>query len=193
MDAYMGAKRIFVPPDSAQFEVRLNILQDGKSLVMATPRLRDGFYKVDLSVEEDLWPRVIKSSGIRRWGKKLKTDKSEIGKIDLLVTGAVGVSLEGERIGKGSGYFDWEYAILREVGCIDEKTKVIAVVHDLQVFDRIPWQHKDISVDIIVTPTRIMEVESSRSRPTGIEWQGLDRHTIAAMRPLRELARKISL
>lgn len=193
LNGYKEAKRIFIPPDTAQYEARLHILQDGKSLVMATPRLKDGFYEVDQSIKEDLWPRVIKSSGIRRWGKKLKTDKNAIGKIDLLITGAVGVGLDGERIGKGSGYFDWEYAILREVGCIDEKTPVIAVVHDLQVIDQLPWQDKDVSVDIIVTPTRIIEVVSLRTRPSGIEWKELDKHNITAMRPLRELAKKRSL
>ena len=42
MELYARAGRIFVPPDAAQFDTRLSILRDGKVLVMASPRLKDG-------------------------------------------------------------------------------------------------------------------------------------------------------
>ncbi len=189
LELYEKAKRIFIPPDSAQFDARLNVLRDRKVLVMATPRLKDGFYQAHPGTHEHLWPRSIKSSGIRKWGKKLKTSKDDIGKIDLMVTGAVAVSPDGERIGKGTGYFDWEYAILKEIGCIDGKTPVIALVHDLQVYRELPWQEKDVSVDFVITPTQVIKVESRRQRPEGLDWDQIDRHIIASMRPLRELAR----
>lgn len=190
LEAYAKARRVFVPPDSAQFEVRINILRDGKALVMATPGLKDGFYGADQSIPEHLWSRAIRSFGIRKWGRKLATTKNDIGEIDLLVTGAVAVSLCGERIGKGTGYFDREYAILREIGSIGTETPVVAVVHDLQVYERVPWQEKDVSVDFIVTPTRVITVESPRPRPSGIDWSQTDKRTIAAMRPLRELVKQ---
>jgi len=57
LEPYVKARRVFVPPDSAQFEVRLNVLQDGKALVMATPRLRDGFYVADQGIPQHLWAR----------------------------------------------------------------------------------------------------------------------------------------
>ena len=189
LDPYLKARRVFVPPDSAQLEVRLKVLGDGKVLVMATPRLRDGFYGADQSMPQHLWARGVRSFGIRGWGRKLATNKNDIGEIDLLVTGVVAVSLSGERIGKGTGYFDLEYAILREVGSIGAQTPVVAVVHDVQVYDELPWEENDVSVDFIVTPTRIIAVESPRPRPSGIDWHRLDGCTIAAMRPLRELTR----
>lgn len=185
---YVSARRVFVPPDSAQLEVRLNVLRDGKALVRATPRLRDGFYGVDKSVPERLWAGAVRSSGIMRWGRRLATTKDDIGEVDLMVTGAVAVSLGGERIGKGTGYFDWEYAILREIGSIVAETPVVALVHDLQVYDELPWQEKDVSVDFIVTPTRLITVDSPRPRPSGVGWHRTDGRTIAAMRPLKELA-----
>lgn len=187
---YMKANRVFVPPDSAQFKARLNIIRDGKSLVMATPRLKDGFYEVNQNVPEHLWSRSIRSFGIRKWGRKLKTTGKDMGNIDLLVTGAVAVSPNGERIGKGTGYFDWEYAILREIGSITTETPVMALVHDLQIYEELPWQVKDVSVDFIVTPTRIITVKSRRPKPSGIDWLQIDQRAIAAMRPLKELAKK---
>ena len=117
------------------------------------------------------------------------TAKNDIGEIDLPVTGAVAVSLRGDRIGKGTGYFDWEYAILREIGNIDAKTPTVAVVHDLQVYDELPWEAKDVSIDFIVTPTRTIRVESPRSRPSGIDWGRLHHGLVATMRPVRELAK----
>lgn len=189
IEFYKNAKRIFIPPDAAQFEARLSVLRDGKVLVMASPRLRDGFYEVHPGRLEHLWPRSIKSSGIRKWGKKLKTTKGDIGKINLMVTGAVAVSPNGERVGKGTGYFDWEYAILREIGCIDEETPIVALVHDLQVCEKLPFQEKDVSVNLIITPTRTLAAEACRIRPSGIDWDQMDRRTLASMRPLRELAR----
>lgn len=188
LKVYLNARRVFVPPDSAQFEVRLNILRDGKTLVMATPRLKDGFYEAVQTIPKYRWTQAIRSFGIQRWGRRLMTNKDDIGEIDLLVTGAVAVSLRGERIGKGTGYFDWEYAILREIGCIGAGTPIVAVVHDLQVYDKLPWEGKDVSVDFIVTPTRVIRVESPSLRPSGIDWCRLDKRVVAAMRPLKELA-----
>jgi len=190
LEVYVGARRVFVPPDSAQFEVRLNIVRDGKTLVMATPRLRDGFYGLDQNIPQHLWIQATRSYGIRRWGRRLTTSRDHVGKIDLLVTGAVAVSLGGERIGKGTGYFDWEYTILREIGSVTAETPIVAVVHDLQVYDELPWETKDISVDFIVTPTRTIRIQSPRPRPSGIDPRQLDKYVVAAMRPLRELAQR---
>ena len=41
----------------------------------------------------------------------------------------------GLRIGKGKGYADLEYAMLRTMGAIDENTPVVTSVHDSQVMD----------------------------------------------------------
>jgi 5-formyltetrahydrofolate cyclo-ligase len=188
LEPYGKAQRVFVPPDSAQFEVRLNILRDGKVLVMATPGLKDGFYWVDQSLPQNLWASAVRSFGVGKWSKKLATNKDDVGEIDLLVTGAVAVSPGGQRIGKGTGYFDWEYAILREIGSINAETPVVALVHDLQIYDELPYEEKDVSVDFIVTPRRIIKVQSPPPRPSGIDWHKLNERTIAAMRPLREIA-----
>ncbi len=188
LEVYIQARKVFVPPDMAQFEVRWNVLRDSKVLVMATPRLRDGFYEVNQSISRHLWTQAIRSSGIRKLGKRLITSKDDIGEIDLLVTGAVAVSLSGERLGKGTGYFDLEYAILREIDSTKAGTPIIVVVHDLQVYDELPWDEKDISVDFIVTPTQTIRIESPRPRPMGIAWHRLDKHVLAAMRPLKELS-----
>ena len=188
---YRTARTIMVPPDQAQLQVRINALSDGKRLIMATPGLRDGFYllkKGDIKVKD--LKQAARSSGARRFGKRMLTTQQEIGAVDLLITGAVAVDLQGGRIGKGSGYFDLEYMILREIGSINEETPVVALVDDLQVRERVPMEEKDVAVDVIVTPSRIITCEKTLTRPSGISWKQLDEKASKGMRPLKELRQK---
>lgn len=187
LEPYIGAGRVFVPPDQAQYPVRLNILRHWKTLVMATPGLKDGFYEIEKEACPALWEVAVRSYGISKHGKRLATSYEAVGRIDLMVTGAVAVSRRGERIGKGTGYFDWEYAILREITSVGDETPIIAVVHETQVYEELPWEAGDVSVDYIVTPERIIRVEDPRPRPQGIDWSRASKGLIAKMRPLREL------
>jgi len=179
-----------VPPDGAQLQARINLLQDRKRLIMATPGLRDGFYAITSNrLPPALWAKAVKTVGVTRYGRKLETTLGEIRRVDLLVTGAVAVSLQGDRIGKGTGYFDLEYMILREIGSVGEKTPVIALVDDVQIFEELPWKEKDVSIDLIVTATTSIPVHHPRPRPKGIDWLSLQPRHVKRMRPLRELDR----
>jgi 5-formyltetrahydrofolate cyclo-ligase len=190
LEIYQRAKTVMVPPDQAQLQVRINAVMDGKRLVMATPGLRDGFYLLHKSeIKAREWKDATRSSGVRRFGKKLATTHREIGTVDLMATGAVAVGLQGERIGKGSGYFDLEYMILREIGSVDETTPICALVDDCQVVEEVPIEEKDVAVDFICTPTRIITTKRSLSRPTKIPWGPLNERYIKGMRPLQELRR----
>ena len=44
------------------------------------------------------------------------------------------VYVSGWRIGKGEGYADLEYGMMRCMGAVDENTPVITTVHDCQVW-----------------------------------------------------------
>jgi 5-formyltetrahydrofolate cyclo-ligase len=190
LEVYQQARTIMVPPDQAQLQVRINALLDGKRLIMATPGLRDGFYLLEKEyVKIKDWRMAVRSSGVQRFGRRLGTECPEVGEIDLLVTGAVAVGLQGERIGKGSGYFDLEYMILREIGSVDEATPICALVDDPQVLEQVPMETKDVAVDFIITPTRIITVERLLMRPAKITWDELDERHIKGMRPLKELRR----
>jgi 5-formyltetrahydrofolate cyclo-ligase len=50
---YVQARTIFVNPDAAQLAVRELALRDGKRLIMATPKLREGFILLDPSRIKD--------------------------------------------------------------------------------------------------------------------------------------------
>jgi hypothetical protein len=53
----------------------------------------------------------------------------------VYMAGSVAVNRAGARVGKGGGYSDLEYAIGREVGCIDGETRIATTVHALPA----PW------------------------------------------------------
>lgn len=67
----------------------------------------------------------------------------------------------GLRLGKGEGYAELEYGVMRTMGAIDENTPIVTTVHDCQVYDTLPerlfdFRH-DVTADYICTPTRIMK------------------------------------
>lgn len=186
---YREATTVMVPPDKAQQQVRVNALMDGKRLIAASPGLRQGFFLLsrDFLPPKD-WARACRSSGISRFGRPLSLE--ELHRVDLMATGAVAVGLNGGRVGKGSGYFDLEYMILRELGAVDETTPVVVLVDDLQVFDQVPMEDKDVAVDVIITPTRTIRIKQRPRRPEGIPWEGLPEKVIRRVKPLWELFKR---
>ena len=54
------------------------------------------------------------------------------------MTGASAVSTNGLRFGKGHGYFDLEWAMLRYLELADDDTPVVACVHDVQLVGEEP-------------------------------------------------------
>ena len=185
---YRAAETVMIPPDLAQLQVRVNAVMDGKRLIMATPGLRDGFYLLEKTeIKVKYVQQAARSSGVRRFGKRLVTARQEIGTIDIIITGAVAVDSQGGRIGKGSGYFDLEYMILREIGSVTEATPIVALVDDLQVVAQAPMEEKDVAVDFICTPTKLMTLERHRARPAKISWEMLPENAIKSMRSLKDL------
>jgi len=62
---------------------------------------------------------------------------------------ALAVTAEGDRLGKGGGYYDRVLSALHGV-------PIVALVGDADVVDRIPTQEHDVRVHAIITPTRAM-------------------------------------
>ncbi len=186
---FRKSETIFCNPDSPQKHVRFLALKEGKVVIMASPKLRKGFILLD--------PNKIPSSalfeastirGAFKYGK-LVEDLSNM-YIPLKVTGSVAVTLKGARLGKGGGYSDLEFAILREMGVFDDKTVVLTTVHEIQIVDEIPMTKHDVPADYIVTPNNVFEVrERVYEKPKGIYWDELDRDKIESIPILKKLRR----
>ena len=81
--------------------------------------------------------------------------------------GSVAVSQDGGRVGKGEGYSELEYAILREQGLVDEKVPVVTTVHSIQVVDSIPVEPYDVPGDICATEKGLCRTPS-KPKPQGL-------------------------
>jgi 5-formyltetrahydrofolate cyclo-ligase len=173
--AWKRAKTIKANPDAPQTHARRLALEQGKTLVMAVPRLRDDhpFRLLDpakLTKKQLREAATIK--GALRHG--LVIDLEQVPRLDLILCGSVAVNLDGERIGKGGGFSDLEYALLVETRKVSERTMIATTVHPLQILSQeLFTTAHDIPVDLIVTPRAAIEIERTTPRPGGILWDHL--------------------
>jgi len=186
---WQAAAVVKVNPDAPQRGVRFRALRQGKLLLMPTPRLREGF----LLLDPRLLPanRLFAASSIRgalELAQPIGLD--ELPKIDLLVFGSVGVSAAGDRVGKGEGYAELEFATLRTLGRVSEDVVMATTVHDEQVVEAIPREPFDVTLDLICTPTRTIRVADRAPRPPGVLWDRLPADRRIEMPILEELYRR---
>jgi len=105
--------------------------------------------------------------------------------IDLVVAGSVAVSENGKRVGKGGGYSDLEYAILRELDL--GEPEVLTTVHSIQVVDDLPHEKHDVPLDWILTPEKVVKTNTSLEKPSGIDWDLLDEEELEEMPVLKKI------
>jgi 5-formyltetrahydrofolate cyclo-ligase len=183
---FRRARVIKVNPDSPQRWIRQRALERGITVITPTPRLKGAFRKLDpakIPSKHYAEAATLKRGG--RWGEDLALD--ELPKVDLVVMGSVAATRDGRRLGKGHGYADLEYALLRELG--NPPVPLATTVHPLQVLDDFPVEAHDAPLRLIATPQEIIEVKSRRRGPRGIDWQRLPPEALEEMPVLRELAR----
>jgi 5-formyltetrahydrofolate cyclo-ligase len=112
----------------------------------------------------------------------------EVGQLDFLVTGGSVINHEGIRFGKGHGFFDLEWAMMYKIGAADVTTPVLAFVHDCQVADiKLAASPFDTVCDLIVTPSRVIEIEGANKPTLGVLWESLAPGMMEDIPPLREL------
>ena len=171
-------------PDSPQRPARYAALKEGKKLYLAFPKLADEMPFVELNPAwyepRELW-YVSSIKGALERGRALTL--KEMKPIDLIVTGCVGVTREGARLGKGGGFSDIEYALLREAGLAQPRTPVVTLVHPAQILPdgEIPMTAHDLSVDALFTPDERVDCPRTFRRAKEILWKDLDPEKIAAI------------
>ncbi|BDB98219.1 5-formyltetrahydrofolate cyclo-ligase [Saccharolobus caldissimus] len=169
---FKKAEVVKVNPDSPQRKVRELVLREGKKLLVPTPRLKGEFFLL-YNVDPKLASTI---SGFTKFGKRISY--KEIPEVDLVVVGSVAVTRKGDRVGKGEGYSELEYAILRELGKVNEKTPIATTVHSIQIVDFIPYEIYDVPVDIIATEKEIIRTNTTREKPKGLYLSYLTREKI---------------
>ncbi|CAI5995534.1 unnamed protein product [Closterium sp. NIES-64] len=190
---FQAAGCVKVNPDTPQKAVRLAALQGNKLLLTPQPRLRTGFFS-RLSADHippDQLLAACTAAGVARHGVPVALEDKVA--VDMVVLGSVAVDpTTGARLGKGEGFAELEYGILRWMGAVTDDTPVVTTVHDCQLVaaGAIPTsnlrQH-DLPVDIICTPTQIIRVSSRIPKPSGIYWHLLSPQKLAQIRILQQL------
>lgn len=180
-------RRIKVNPDAPQRFVRELALRHGITVYVPTPRLRGGFKVLDPSKIPQ--KSISAAASLSRGGKWAKNVSLEAMRpVDLILVGSVAVTRRGERCGKGEGYADIEYAILRELG--QHPVPVVTTVHPLQIVDEFPAERHDLAVNLIVTPDEVISVRRARKPPARIQWHLLTDDDVRRMPVLAELKRR---
>ncbi|XP_073321139.1 methenyltetrahydrofolate synthase domain-containing protein isoform X1 [Pagrus major] len=190
LQEFKSSQTVKVNPDRPQQQARFVTLEAQKTLLVPTPRLRTGLFNKITPPQgankEQL--RICSSSqGVKDFSVPVGLDAKV--KVDLVVVGSVAVSEKGFRIGKGEGFADMEYGMMASMGAVNESTVVVSIVHDCQVLD-IPEElmdSHDLSVDYILTPTRLIKTNCQLPKPQGIIWTKLDTEKLERIPILKKL------
>ena len=181
---WRDAKRIKVNPDSPQKYVRAEALRRGITVYVPTPKLKAGFLKLDpAKIPFDAIKDASQMSRCAKWAEPVAL--KDLPQMDAIVTGCVAVTESGRRAGKGAGYSDIEFAILRELG--HAAVPVATTVNDVQVVGDFPIGSNDLPLTVIATPTRTIRIENPPPPPSSIEWDRLSDQDLEDMPVLREL------
>ena len=189
-DVWEKADVVKSNPDSPQRPVRRHALEAGKVVYMAVPRLRDEkcFLRLDPDEIDDI-DHATTIGGSSELGEQVGPE--EMQSIELIVSGSVAMTENGERVGKGEGYSDLEFAVLREFGLVDDGTTTVTTVHEIQVVDEsIPTTQQDVPIDWIFTPNRTIRTEATDDKPVEIEWSVLNEDRLDEIPILRRLKSK---
>jgi len=188
-DEWRASESVKANPDAPQLPVRRRALRAGKTVYMAVPRLRDEkpFYELDpAEIQPEEYDSAPTVSHVEEYARQVGPDA--VGSVDLVVSGSVAVTEAGARIGKGEGYSDLEYAVLRELGLVGEGTTVATTVHDAQVVDGpVDVEAHDVPMDLVATPTRTVRTETDYERPAGVFWAALSEERIEEIPALARL------
>jgi 5-formyltetrahydrofolate cyclo-ligase len=178
------ADRIKVNPDAPQRYVRIEALRRGCTVYVPTPRLRGGFKRLDpASIPGDEVASAASLSNMDQWAEGVALDA--LPPLDAIVTGAVAVTRDGRRCGKGEGYSDLEYALFRELG--HPPSLVATTVHPIQVVESVPSDPHDLPLSLVVTPEQTVSVDDPPPAPDGIDWAALSQEDLDEMPILRDL------
>jgi 5-formyltetrahydrofolate cyclo-ligase len=149
---YASAKVVLAAPDYVLFHARAKCLLDGKVVVMATPKLKEGYLLLEPKEIGNLARSASTISGAFRFGKRIPSTIPP----DLVIEGCVAVDENGHRLGKGGGYGDEEIAYARS---LNPKAKVAVLCSSRQVVERVPFEEGDQPVDYIVTEISVFPVK----------------------------------
>jgi 5-formyltetrahydrofolate cyclo-ligase len=183
---WSSARDLKINPDSPQLWVRIEALRRGVRVYVPTPKLAGGFNLLDPArIPASSFREAAELRTMSKWATTVALD--DLPQLDGIVTGCAAVTLAGKRCGKGAGYSDIEFGMLRELG--HAPVPVATTVHEVQVVGDFPVESNDLPLSLICTPERSIHIEAPLAAPVGIQWERLSAQDLDAMPVLHELQR----
>jgi len=190
LPCYAGSGPVFVTPDNCLPDIKRALISAGRPLLQ-TIAVAMGFHFIApgrIPASDARFAGTL--DGAQLLAKQVDLDfVRSLGRLDFVVTGACAVDPHtGVRFGKGHGFFDTEWAIMSELGVVDEKTPVVICAHDCQLVETgLAPSGYDTAGDWILTPTQTIRVAERHPNPKGIRWDLVDEARLAEIEPLRQL------
>ena len=183
IEPWKSATAIKVNPDLPQRPLRAEALfaaSPFRTDAQIAPRLQEARSAPN---SPDKIDEAASLSHVNRWSEEVTL--AEVPTLDAIVCGSVAVTRGGRRCGKGEGYSDLEFAILRELG--HPIVPVATTVHDLQIVASVPRDPTDQPLSVIVMPTHAIRIKRPSAAPTGIDWTRFSPEDLEEMPILAEL------
>ena len=198
---FRSAKVVKIHPSLNAQSLRFLALKFGKTVL--TPPLPGHnflYFMLDSSkIPANQFKYAASKKGFNSLGVPVSLE--DIPMVDLVVVATVACTGKGARLGKGKGYGEVEYGILREMGKCSDSTPVATIVHDCQIVPckELPGSvlaEHDLPVDIIATPTGVTRTHSTWRKPQGIIWDLITeqmKEDIGALKDLKKIKDKANL
>ena len=158
---WQRSRTVFIAPDNSLEGLRALALAEGKQILVPTAGLQRGFVLLDgseLAPESHLLAATL--DGMERCGSRIDVrDLRSLGSaVDLMVSGAMAVTIDGVHVGSSHRYLSSEWTLLRESEAIGIDTPLVLFVHDCQILEGdIRPGPLDCIATTIVSPTRTIE------------------------------------
>ena len=162
---YRAARVIAIQPDPVLLQARINALMDGKTLIAATPGLKQGMVRIS----PDMVPvaarsRELTGHAMIKSGRQLRFPAANLGRVDMVVSACLGFDKRGRLLGDGRGLLDLFYAILRHLG-MKEGAPLAVIADQEQQVDALPRQDWDAAADLVVLPEEALQMDLEQPIP----------------------------
>lgn len=157
LSEFRKARFIFAAPDYVLHHIRELALANRKELLVATPNIQEFILLRD--IPSRMVRKAVTIKGMYKFGTQIRLTQIH-SPLDIFCQGSVAIDRKGNRLGKGKGYGDREFFLLKQEGIIDNQTLVLTIVHEVQIVDNFSnlMRPQDIKVQIVLTPAEILRL-----------------------------------
>ena len=156
---FKKARFIFSAPDFVLHNIRELVLQNRKQLLVATPHMLEFLILNSNNIPTRMITKAVTIKSMYKFGNKVHLNQISR-PLDIFCQGSVALDRTGNRLGKGKGYGDREYHLLKQEGIIDKQTLLITLIHDVQLIDDFSYlmESNDVKMQIALTPSEIIRL-----------------------------------